>query len=99
MPMIAERGRESDGERQVPQPSALRRRHLAAPVGPSDTELTLREIDIAPFEGDHLAAPQPRLPTKEHDEMRSCIDRARRRDVHAEDHFLRRNPARFLPIR
>ena len=64
MPMIAERGRESDGERYVPQPSALRCRHLAVPVGPLDADLPLAEIDVAPFERDHLAAPKTRLPTE-----------------------------------
>ena len=54
MPMIAERGRESDGERHIPQPSALRCRHLAVPVGPLDADLPLAEIDVAPFERDAL---------------------------------------------
>ena len=48
MPMIAERGRESDGERHMPQPSALRCRHLAVPVGSLNADLPLAEIDVAP---------------------------------------------------
>jgi hypothetical protein len=38
MPMIAERGRESDREWHIPQSSAFRCRDLAVPVGSLDTE-------------------------------------------------------------
>jgi len=62
MPMLAERSRQSKRERHVPQPPAFRCRHLAVPVGPLDADLPLAEIDIAPFERDHLAAPKARRP-------------------------------------
>lgn len=78
--MIAERPCESDGERHIPQPSALRCRHLPVPVGSLNADLPLAEIDVAPFERDHLAKPKTPLPTQEHDEVRGCIDRARRQD-------------------
>ena len=47
MPMIAECGRESDGERHIPQPSAFRCRDVAVPVGPLDADLPLAEIDVS----------------------------------------------------
>ncbi|HYT69422.1 MAG TPA: hypothetical protein VEL51_23590 [Vicinamibacterales bacterium] len=61
--MIAGRGRESDRERHIPQPAALRCRHLAVPIGPLDADLPLAEIDVSPLERDHLAALKARLPT------------------------------------
>ncbi len=72
--MIAERGRESERERHIPQPSALRCRHLAVPVGPLDADLPLAEIDVSPLERNHLAAPKARLPTQKHDEVPSRIE-------------------------
>ena len=60
MPMIAERGRESDGERHVPQPPALRCRHLADPVRPLDADLpyitfsSSQELVIVPEVRDKL---------------------------------------------
>src|SRR4026207_2287133 len=80
MPMIADRSRESDRERHIPQSSALRCRYLPVPVGPLDAELPLGEIDVSPLERDHLATPKARPPTQEYDEVCSRIERARRRD-------------------
>lgn len=62
MPMIAERGRESDCEPHIPQSSALRCRYVAVPLGPLDAQLPLAEIDVSPLERDHLAAPKARFP-------------------------------------
>jgi hypothetical protein len=42
-----------------------------------DTDLPLGEIHIAPFQRNHLAAPQTRLTAEKHDEMRSRIDETR----------------------
>src|ERR1700687_2094853 len=80
MPMIAGRGRESDGEWHIPQPSPLRCRHLTVPVGSLDADLPFAEIDVSPLERDHLATPKARLHTQEPDEVRRPIDRARRYD-------------------
>ena len=67
VPMLGERRGEPSRERHVAQPSTLRRSHLAVPVRPLDAQLPLREIDVAPLERDHLAAPQPRLTAQQHD--------------------------------
>src|SRR6202040_3982633 len=55
-------------------PPTLRRSYLSVPVRTSDTKLPLREIDIAPLERDHLAAPQPGLTAQQHDQVRPLID-------------------------
>ena len=47
---------------------------LSVPVRTPDTQLPLREIDIAPLERDHLAAPQPGLSAQQHDQVRPMID-------------------------
>ena len=46
MPMIAERGRESDGEWHLSQSSAFRCGHVAVPVGSLDADLPFAEIAI-----------------------------------------------------
>ena len=46
MPVIAERGRESDRERHIPQSSAFGCCHLAVPIGSLDAELPLGEIEM-----------------------------------------------------
>ena len=53
MPMIGEHGRESEGERHIPQSSPFRCGHLAVPVESLEVDLPFREIDGAPLERDH----------------------------------------------
>src|SRR5436309_1309272 len=65
MAMIAKGRRHSHGHRHVAEPPAFRRRDVALPVGSLDAQLPFSEIDIAPFERHHLAAPQPGFPTQE----------------------------------
>jgi len=48
---------------------------VALPVGSLDTHLTLTEIDIAPFERHHLAAPQARFPTRQVEVSREHVAR------------------------
>ena len=52
----------------------LRRSHLSVPVRTTNTQLSLREIDIAPLERDHPAAPKPGLTAQQHDQVRPLID-------------------------
>ena len=72
--MFGERRGEPPRERHVALPSTLRCSHLSVPVRTTDTQLPLREIDIAPLERDHLAAPQPGLTAQQHDQVRPLID-------------------------
>lgn len=57
MPMLAQSGHQANCHGHVADAPALRRRDMALPVGPLDTELPFDEIDIAPFKRHHLAAP------------------------------------------
>ncbi len=68
MSMLAQCRCESYRERYVPEPSSFRRRHMTFPVGSLDAELTFVEVNICPVEGHHLAAPEPTLTAKQHDE-------------------------------
>ncbi len=72
--MLGERCGQPSRERHVPLPSTLRRSHLSIPVRTTDTQLPLREIDIARLERDHLAAPQSGLTAQQHDQVRPLID-------------------------
>jgi hypothetical protein len=71
---------QDDGAPLITEPPALRNGHVTVPVGPLDRELPLGEIDVAPVERDHLAAPQARVPAQEHDQVCHRIDRLRGRD-------------------
>ena len=73
--MLGERCGQPSRERHLPLPSTLRRSHLSIPVRTTDTQLPLREIDIARLERDHLAAPQSGLTAQQHDQVRPLIDR------------------------
>ena len=44
------------------------------------THLTFVEIDVAPFERDHLAAAQAGITAEQHDQLRLSIQRACRLD-------------------
>ena len=52
----------------------------------------LREIDIAPLERHHLAAPQPRFPTQQHDQVGVPVRSLRRRRPAARTRRSRRSP-------
>ena len=60
MPVLTQRCRKADGQRHVAQPSALRGRDVALPVGTLHAQLPLAEINVTPFEGHDLPAPQSR---------------------------------------
>src|SRR5687767_1809730 len=78
--MLGQCRRQPSSERHVALLSTLRRADLAVPVGPPDTQLPLPEIDITPFEGDHLAAAQPGLAAEQYNQIRPPIDGPR--DLH-----------------
>ena len=92
--MLGERRGQPSRERHVAQPSTLRRLDLAVPVRPRDTQLPLREIDVAPLERDHLAAPQPGLTAQQHDQVASA-DRSPARPRRA----VRTRRSRGTPLR
>jgi hypothetical protein len=75
MAMLRERRREPSRERDVPQSSTLWLPHVPVPIGLTHAELTFRQIAVGPLERDHLSAPQPRIATQQHDQLRPPIDR------------------------
>jgi len=77
MSVLAQCGRQPERQRDVAKPSALRGRDVSFPVGPLHAELPFAEIDITPFERHDLAAPQPGLSAKQHDEVRAPLCRVR----------------------
>ena len=72
--MVAKRRGQPDRERQVPKSSALRDGHMTLPVRTLHAELPLLEVDVAPFERHHLAAPQARVAAQKHNELRRSIE-------------------------
>ena len=60
--MLAEGGRQPGRQRDVPDASTLRTGHLAVPIRTPNAQLPFGEIDVRPFERDHLAAPPGRQP-------------------------------------
>ena len=65
MAVITQRPCEADGQRDIPQPSPFRRRHVPVPARPLDAQLADRQVDVVPFQRDHLPAPQAGLTAQE----------------------------------
>ena len=55
--VVAECGRQSARHRDVPRSAALWRGDVTSPFRALDGELTRSEIDISPFQSNHLSAP------------------------------------------
>ena len=61
------------GQRHVPQPSALRDRHVSFPVGPRHAELPFLEIHVSPLQGHDFAASQSRFAAQQRDQTSQRI--------------------------
>jgi hypothetical protein len=56
MPMFAERARETQGERHVPEATAFRCRHVTLPLRSLDADLPFPEVQVWPLQRHHLTA-------------------------------------------
>ena len=75
VPMLTKCRGEPCGQRHVPQSAAFRRRDLPLPRRPLHADLPLGEVEVAPFERDHLAEPQPSFARQQHEDVRTRVGR------------------------
>lgn len=80
VPVYLERLGEALGQRHVSQTTSFRCRDVAVPVVTLDAELALREVDVRPLAGAHLAGSQPSIPTEQDNEPGPAIDASCGRD-------------------
>jgi len=66
-------GRQTLGQRHVPQTSSFRRAGLPLPHGPLDTELPFLQVDVTPFERCDRTTSQTSLSPEKHPEIRLVI--------------------------
>jgi hypothetical protein len=69
MPVLSKRRCQPIRQAHITQPPTLRGRHVALPFGTLNTQLSLGQINITPFECHHFAATQARLTTKQHNQQ------------------------------